>query len=400
MAKLVNNGNSRVRLTFLAMELESKNISLFTIENKTVDPLSSLPTDPLFSRKFQYNNQFNMQGDYIGKTQGQEQVEEISVPFTFQEDFMFISTKKDGVELDERASRDTLIAILQGAVFKANGKKFRVLGNAGNINLDAKMVGNAYTNKHWKNLYYFENAFVRDGNAFDSEGNAKLMQNPLLSTVNISNIGMSLEVYIGAGTGETRVLRYPLVSFAQITTDMSGDTVKVNTNMMVNADVVEAGDFFINGGKQKSKRFIEVDRVIAKTGLAAVPTEAKTNEKVLAFDDVTGKVMYIENKVDKTATTPLEVGTIFYLKKSDTGEQAQATRGLCASTGGGVIEKSPLFFVVGEWNCETPEAFLTRWNEDPKIVSDNSKAMDIFGLKVYDFDELTSDFRRYNSKEL
>ena len=31
MAKLVNNGNSRIRLTFLAMELESKKIELFSI---------------------------------------------------------------------------------------------------------------------------------------------------------------------------------------------------------------------------------------------------------------------------------------------------------------------------------------------------------------------------------
>ena len=76
MAKLVNNGNARVRLTFLAMEMVSKNIELFSIENKTIDPLSNLPTDPLFSRKYQYNNQFNMQGDFISKTQGQEQVEE------------------------------------------------------------------------------------------------------------------------------------------------------------------------------------------------------------------------------------------------------------------------------------------------------------------------------------
>ena len=47
MGKLVNNGNARVRLTFLAMEMQSKNIELFSIENKTVDPLSNLPTDPL-----------------------------------------------------------------------------------------------------------------------------------------------------------------------------------------------------------------------------------------------------------------------------------------------------------------------------------------------------------------
>jgi len=29
--------------------------------------------------------------------------------------------------------------------------------------------------------------------------------------------------------------------------------------------------------------------------------------------------MYIDNQVDKTSTTPLEVGTIFYLQKADTG---------------------------------------------------------------------------------
>ena len=77
MAKLVNNGNARVRLTFLAMELVSKKIELFSVENKTIDPLSSLPTDPLFSRKYQYNNQYNMQGDFIGQTAGQEQFEEL-----------------------------------------------------------------------------------------------------------------------------------------------------------------------------------------------------------------------------------------------------------------------------------------------------------------------------------
>ena len=101
MAKLVNNGNARVRLTFLAMEMASKNIELFSIENKTIDPLSNLPTDPLFSRKYQYNNQFNMQGDFISKTQGQEQVEEQSITFTFQEDFMYVRNGKQMKDYQE-----------------------------------------------------------------------------------------------------------------------------------------------------------------------------------------------------------------------------------------------------------------------------------------------------------
>ena len=66
---------------------------------------------------------------------------------------MFVKAGKQ--DITERASRDTLIAILQGAVFKSNGKTYRVLGNAGNINLEAKMLGNK-VNKHWKNLYYWE----------------------------------------------------------------------------------------------------------------------------------------------------------------------------------------------------------------------------------------------------
>ena len=250
MAKLVNNGNARVRLTFLAMDLQDKNIELFSIENKTIDPLSSLPTDPLFSRKYSYDNRFNMQGDYISQTAGQELVEDIAVQFSFQEDFMFVKSGEQ--DISERASRDTLIAILQGALFKSNGKTYRVLGNAGNINLESKMLSRATNNKHWKNLFYWENAFVRDGLAFDDKGNPKLMQNPLLSTFNVSNIGMSLEVYIGAGTGETRVMRYPLVAFNQITTDMSGDVIKINTNMEIKADVIEADDFFIASGKHCS----------------------------------------------------------------------------------------------------------------------------------------------------
>ena len=396
MAKLVNNGNARVRLTFLAMDLQDKNIELFSIENKTIDPLSNLPTDPIFSRKYQYNNQFNMQGDFIGQTTGQEQFEEVAVQFVFQEDFMFVKAGKQ--DITERASRDTLIAILQGAVFKSNGKTYRVLGNAGNINLEAKMLGNK-VNKHWKNLYYWENAFVREGTAFDDKGNARLMQNPLLSTFNVSNIGMSLEVYIGAGTGETRVMRYPLVAFNQITTDMSGDVIKINTNMEIKADVIEADDFFIAGGKQVSPTFIKVDGVIAQTGLSSVPIGAKANEKWLAYDDVTGKVMYIDNQVDKTSTTPLEVGTIFYLQKADTGATSGVVSGLCQA-GTGVVKKSPEFYVVGKYNCATPEAYLTRWNFDSKIVTSSANAKDVFALKVNDFDDLTGDFKRYNSENL
>ena len=396
MAKLVNNGNARVRLTFLAMDLQDKNIELFSIENKTIDPLSNLPTDPIFSRKYQYNNQFNMQGDFIGQTTGQEQFEEVAVQFVFQEDFMFVKAGKQ--DITERASRDTLIAILQGAVFKSNGKTYRVLGNAGNINLEAKMLGNK-VNKHWKNLYYWENAFVREGTAFDDKGNARLMQNPLLSTFNVSNIGMSLEVYIGAGTGETRVMRYPLVAFNQITTDMSGDVIKINTNMEIKADVIEADDFFIAGGKQVSPTFIKVDGVIAQTGLSSVPSGAKAKEKWLAYDDVTGKVMYIDNQVDKTSTTPLAVGTIFYLQKADTGATSGVVSGLCQA-GTGVVKKSPEFYVVGKYNCATPEAYLTRWNFDSEIVTSSANAKDVFPLKVNDFDDLTGDFKRYNSENL
>ena len=396
MSKLVNNGNARVRLTFLAMDLQDKNIELFSIENKTIDPLSNLPTDPIFSRKYQYNNQFNMQGDFIGQTTGQEQFEEVAVQFVFQEDFMFVKAGKQ--DITERASRDTLIAILQGAVFKSNGKTYRVLGNAGNINLEAKMLGNK-VNKHWKNLYYWENAFVREGTAFDDKGNAILMQNPLLSTFNVSNIGMSLEVYIGAGTGETRVMRYPLVAFNQITTDMSGDVIKINTNMEIKADVIEADDFFIAGGKQVSPTFIKVDGVIAQTGLSSVPSGAKANEKWLAYDDVTGKVMYIDNKVDKTSTTPLEVGTIFYLQKADTGATGGVVSGLCQA-GTGVVKKSSEFYVVGKYNCATPEAYLTRWNFDSEIVTSSTNAKQVFALKVNDFDDLTGDFKRYDSENL
>lgn len=396
MSKLVNNGNARVRLTFLAMDLQDKNIELFSIENKTIDPLSNLPTDPIFSRKYQYNNQFNMQGDFIGQTTGQEQFEEVAVQFVFQEDFMFVKAGKQ--DITERASRDTLIAILQGAVVKSNGKTYRVLGNAGNINLEAKMLGNK-VNKHWKNLYYWENAFVREGTAFDDKGNARLMQNPLLSTFNVSNIGMSLEVYIGAGTGETRVMRYPLVAFNQITTDMSGDVIKINTNMEIKADVIEADDFFIAGGKQVSPTFIKVDGVIAQTGLSSVPGGAKANEKWLAYDDVTGKVMYIDNQVDKTSTTPLEVGTIFYLQKADTGATGGVGSGLCQA-GTGVVKKSPEFYVVGAYDCSVPKAFLTRWNFDSKIVTSSANAKDVFALKVNDFDDLTGDFKRYNSENL
>ena len=396
MSKLVNNGNARVRLTFLAMDLQDKNIELFSIENKTIDPLSNLPTDPIFSRKYQYNNQFNMQGDFIGQTTGQEQFEEVAVQFVFQEDFMFVKAGKQ--DITERASRDTLIAILQGAVFKSNGKTYRVLGNAGNINLEAKMLGNK-VNKHWKNLYYWENAFVREGTAFDDKGNARLMQNPLLSTFNVSNIGMSLEVYIGAGTGETRVMRYPLVAFNQITTDMSGDVIKINTNMEIKADVIEADDFFIAGGKQVSPTFIKVDGVIAQTGLSSVPGGAKANEKWLAYDDVTGKVMYIDNQVDKTSTTPLEVGTIFYLQKADTGATGGVGSGLCQA-GTGVVKKSPEIYVVGAYDCSVPKAFLTRWNFDSKIVTSSANAKDVFALKVNDFDDLTGDFKRYNSENL
>ena len=397
MGKLVNNGNARVRLTFLAMEMQSKNIELFSIENKTVDPLSNLPTDPLFSRKYQYNNQFNMQGDFIAKTQGQEQVEEQSITFTFQEDFMFVTNGEQ--KFDERLSRDSLIAILQGTLFQAGGKTYRVLGNAGNINLEAKMVGKNLTNRHWKNLFYWENAFVKDGIALDSNGNAKTMQNSLLSTVNISSIGMCLEVFVGAGTGETRVMRYPLVSFSQIMTDMSGDVIKITTNMGINADVIEAEDFFIAGGKQVNSKFIKVDGVVAKTGLSAVPSEAKANETWLAYDDVTGKVMYIVNQADKTSTTPLEVGTIFYLQKGDTGATAGATQGLCQA-GTGVVKKSPEFYVVGKYDCSKPEAFLTRWNLDENIATTSANAKEIFALKVNDFDELTSDFKRFNSEDL
>lgn len=396
MGKLVNNGNARVRLTFLAMEMQSKNIELFSIENKTVDPLSNLPTDPLFSRKYQYNNQFNMQGDFIAKTQGQEQVEEQSITFTFQEDFMFVVNGEQ--KLDERLSRDSLIAILQGTLFQAGGKTYRVLGNAGNINLESKMLGKN-TNRHWKNLFYWENAFVKDGIALDSKGNAKTMQNSLLSTVNISSIGMCLEVFVGAGTGETRVMRYPLVTFSQITTDMSGDVIKITTNMGINADVIEAEDFFISGGKQVGSKFIKVDGVVAKTGLSAVPTEVKANETWLAYDDVTGKVMYIVNQADKTGTTPLEVGTIFYLQKGDTGASSSSAQGLCQA-GTGIVKKSPEFYVVGKYNCAVPEAFLTRWNLDENIATTSANAKEIFALKVNDFDELTSDFKRYNSEDL
>ena len=396
MAKLVNNGNARVRLTFLAMDLQDKNIELFSIENKTIDPLSNLPTDPIFSRKYQYNNQFNMQGDFTGQTTGQEQFEEVAVQFVFQEDFMFVKAGKQ--DITERASRDTLIAILQGALFKSNGKTYRVLGNAGNINLEAKMLGK-HVNNHWKNLFYWENAFVREGTAFDKNGTAKIMQNPLLSTFNVSNIGMCLEVYIGAGTGETRVMRYPLVAFNQITTDMSGDVIKINTNMEIKADVIEAEDFFIAGGKQVSPTFIKVDKVIPQTGLSGVPSGALANEKVLAYDDVTGKVMYIDNQVDKTSTTPLEVGTIFYLQKADTGATSGSVSGLCQA-GTGVVKKSSELYVVGKYNCAVPEAFLTRWNYDSEIVTSNANATKIFPLRVNDFDDLSGDFKRYNSENL
>lgn len=396
MAKLVNNGNSRIRLTFLAMELESKKIELFSIENNTIDPLSNLPTDPIFSRKYQWNNQYNMQGDFIGQTSGQEQFEEVAVQFVFQEDFMFVSNGKQ--ELDERASRDTLISILQGSLFRTNGKTYRVLGNAGNINLQAKMLGRN-VNNHWKNLYYFENAFVREGTSFDDKGVAKTMQNPLLSSFNISSIGMALEVYIGAGTGETRVLRYPLVSFNQINTDMSGDVVKISTNMEIKADVIEADDFLIAGGKKEGATFIKVDKVLPQATLSGVPSGALANEKVLAFDEITGKVMYIVNKVDKTPTTPLEVGTIFYLQKADTGATTGAVTGLC-QTGTGVVLKSPEIYVVGAYDCSVPKAFLTKWNYDSKITVTTATSNEIFALKVNDFDELTSDFKRYNSENL
>ena len=180
---------------------------------------------------------------------------------------------------------------------------------------------------------------------------------------------------------------------------MSGDVIKINTNMEIKADVIEADDFFIAGGKQESPTFIKVDGVIAQTGLSSVPSGAKANEKWLAYDDVTGKVMYIDNKVDKTSTTPLEVGTIFYLQKADTGATGGVVSGLCQA-GTGVVKKSSEFYVVGKYNCATPEAYLTRWNFDSEIVTSSTNAKQVFALKVNDFDDLTGDFKRYDSENL
>ena len=120
---------------------------------------------------------------------------------------------------------------------------------------------------------------------------------------------------------------------------------------------------------------------------------------MLAYDNVTGKVMYIVNQVDKTSTTPLEIGTIFYLQKADTGATSGVVSGLCQS-GTGVVKKSPEFYVVGKYNCATPEAYLNRWNFDSEIVTSSANAKDVFALKVNDFDELTGDFKRYNSENL
>ena len=401
MPKIASGSNTRLRISFLAMEIESGEISWFSIENKNIDPLNNLPTDPLKSGKHSYNNIFDSRNKFIGQTLGQEVIEENSVPFTFSEDFMFVQDGK--VKGDERASRDNFIAILQGGVFISNEKKYRVLGNAGNINLEAQMLGKN-TNRHWKNLYYFENAFLRDGNSYDEKGKAKTIPNPFLSSFSTSNIGLSMEIYIGVGTGETRVLRYPLVAFTNIVTNLDGDVIKIQTQMEIKADPVEATDFFISGGKRDEGKFFEIDDFDFSTGLSAanpyvVNTKAKTNQTFLDIDDVTGEVKLIVNKADKTPITPMEVGTIFYMKKHDTGASQGAGQGLCQASGG-VVEKSPVVFVVGQYDCSKPKAWLTKWNYDENVVSNASKALSIFGLKIMDYNENAEDFKLYDSKNL
>lgn len=399
MAIITNGSNTRVRLSFLAVELASKKISLFTIENRVADAFSGLPTDPLFPRKYQWTDNFNMQNEYIGQSQGQEQIEQFSIPFTFTEDFLFV--KKYNEETNERLSRDMFVNILQGNLFTIGGKNYRVLGNTGNINLKAKMTGKN-TNNKWKNLFYWENAFVRDGIATSGEGVVETMRNPLLSSFSLSNIGMCMEVYIGAGSGETRVMRFPLVSFNQIKTNLDGETVKISTNMEIKADPIESKDFFVAGGKQVTGKFIPIHgykySAFSGGGTYTVPAEAKANETFLDIDNTTGIVKLIKNKVDVTPTTPLEVGTIFYMLKDDTGATAGGATGLCQASGK-VVKKSPTIFVVGTYDCTKPESRLTQWNlEDVTITATNAK--DIFPLHVLEWNENDLDFKRYDTEDM
>lgn len=402
MAKLTGSSSSKVRLTFLGAKLSDGAISLFTIENKTVDALNNLPTDPLFSRKPQWTTLHNGQGMFIGQVAGQEQFEEFSVPFTFSEDFMFVQDGK--VVGDERSSVDNFISILQGGIFVSNGEKYRVLGNAGNINLESRMNTKATTNKHWKYLYYNENAFVRDGISFDENGKAKTIANPLLGSFSMSSIGMSLEVYIGIGTGEVRAIRYPLVAFNQIKTNLDGEVIKISTNMEIKADPIEVRDFLVAGGKQESDVFYNIDKVEYVTGMVTsptytVPAGAGANKKELYIDDVTGEFRLVDNKVDVMNTKPIDVGTIFYLQKADTGATAGATMGLC-NAGTGVVKFSPQLFVVGDYDCKTKKGKLVRWNLDGEKVSTSTTAKNIFPLRVMDYDEFTEDFKLYNSENL
>ena len=130
-----------------------------------------------------------------------------------------------------------------------------------------------------------------------------------------------------------------------------------------------------------------------------VPVSAGANKKELYVDDVTGEFRLVDNKVDVMNTKPVDVGTIFYLQKADTGATAGATIGLC-NAGTGVVKKSPEIFVVGEYDCKTKKGKLVRWNLDGEKVSTSTTAKNIFPLRVMDYDELTEDFKLYNSENL
>lgn len=390
---VVNSATSLVYLTFLMARVATGEIRLGFIELNSISPLTNLPTGALNSRKKEVNNIYDAYGNKVGETSGQEITNDEAITVEFIEDFNQVL--KQDIQIVQEASRDRLVSILIGGIFKIQGEDWRVLGVGGNINYNARMTGKMLEND-WKWLLDREVAYIKDGVAFSEDGVAVIERNSYLGRVNTESLGLVLEIYFYTGTNEVRNMRYPLSIFTNVRTNIDAESNKVTADMSIKADGLETQDFFVNGGATKNAYFYEVENIEFFTGTLTVPSTLEANKQYLFIEETTGEVRLVDNKIDVTETTPFRDGTRFYCRKYKLDVTA-STNPCDTNTD---VEYTPVYVATHNFECinnagtANYTAKAVQWLVNPETTVTNKES---FLLFINEYQSDLSDFSIYDS---
>ena len=394
---LVNSSNSVAYLTFLAYNHATKRIALNHIDLNTMSPVQGIPLEPLFSRKFEYTKQYDGGKRYIGETQGNEMVEDFNIGVTIDVDMSMVEKGIDTYR--ERTSRSKLENILNGGLYLNGQDTYKVLGIAGNVNFESVMTGKN-VNRHWQYLTYRENAFLKDGTSYEKDDlKVKVIKNSLLSTYNLSTLGMIIEWHIATGSGETQIVRFPLVGFNQLKLNIDSEKNTLGVNLQIKSDAIQTGDLFVNGGSEEGLYWNTVKAVEFYTGTPTIPASFTAGANYLLIEKTTGEVRFIKDVAgtltDVSDTTIMDLGTVFYVQKYDTGAKAGGGVGFCDADS--IVEKTPKFVAVGKFDCVKKKSFAVQWQLDEEAVPTDKT---VFLLDVLGYNGEKGQFTLYDSENL